>query len=753
MGLCDRERCLLDLPAGLSPPGTAVRGGGMSQKMATKKILIVDFDQNSLAALQEKLSNEGFEVVTATDGQAGWNMYKNESPDLVLMEAMLPKVHGFELCQRITSEPSFQAKVFVMTGVYKDHVYRTEALRTYGASEYFEKPLNMARLLDSIGAVLGRPEPEPVQDVQPEPEPVPFVQPDPEPVPVVRPEPVMVEARKREKPRSDEDRFSLPADLDQLARAIPKIRKPAPARREKASEARLESPADERLMSDMAEPVPDPKKPAERVGSDNGNGHEGADIGQFLKSAPAGREIEKDKVKVPRPAPQPPAPPAPAVEKPAAVKPIVAKPVLEKPKPAPTPVPEFGFSMPEPAAKNTLMPGDPGSDISPILRPTKPRPQAPPGAPKAFVPKPPVMSAFQPKPPRPAEKPRPEPARPEPIKREPVRPEPVRHEPAKHKPARPEVKVPKIAPTSSGDIIERQEIFKHIGETKEKKGFPKLVFVAIDLVAIAVAAFLILRPKPAARPGQKLMASQTSAQAKVPVKPVVKPPHPVVKAEPVKPAAKKAELAPEAEGIVDPALISAAGPPLNPTTAEGSDNPPKTASSARAQNDVSVAKTETSAPPARTEAKPPATATAEPLRTADPGLKVMPPPAAAPAKKGDLVDLDSVTTPPELVKKVNPVYPPDAQARGIEGSITVNALINEKGKVIDTSILKGITDDLGLGKAAETALRKWKFEPARKDGVAVKVWMSFVIVFNADEIIPAPRNNWYDRTAGSFAWR
>jgi two-component system response regulator ResD len=102
--------------------------------MGMKKILVIDYDQGSLASLQGILSREGYQVVTASDGQAGWEKFNKESPDLVLMEAMLPKVHGFELCQRITSDRNSLTPVFIMTGVYKDRVYRTEALRTYGAS-------------------------------------------------------------------------------------------------------------------------------------------------------------------------------------------------------------------------------------------------------------------------------------------------------------------------------------------------------------------------------------------------------------------------------------------------------------------------------------------------------------------------------------------------------------------------------------------------------------------------------------------
>ena len=107
-------------------------------------------------------------------------------------------------------------------------------------------------------------------------------------------------------------------------------------------------------------------------------------------------------------------------------------------------------------------------------------------------------------------------------------------------------------------------------------------------------------------------------------------------------------------------------------------------------------------------------------------------PAAPPVNEGDLVELSAANEPPKLVKSVEPVYPVTAQRLGIGGSITVNALIDEKGSVIDTGILKGIQDDKGLGRAAETAVKKWKFQPARKNGVAVKVWKPFVIAFKAD---------------------
>ncbi|MGZ7065127.1 MAG: energy transducer TonB, partial [Candidatus Aminicenantales bacterium] len=105
--------------------------------------------------------------------------------------------------------------------------------------------------------------------------------------------------------------------------------------------------------------------------------------------------------------------------------------------------------------------------------------------------------------------------------------------------------------------------------------------------------------------------------------------------------------------------------------------------------------------------------------------------AAAKANPGDLVDLAAADEQPKVQKSVDPVYPTQASRFGKEGSVTVNALIDETGSVINIGILKGLKDDMGLEKAAADAVRKWKFQPAKKDGVNVKVWKPVVITFKA----------------------
>ena len=348
-----------------------------------KKILIIDYDQNSLTSLQGTFSAQRYQVVTAADGQTGWDKYNKESPDLVLMEAMLPKVHGFELCQRITSERNSQATVFIMTGVYKDRVYRTEALRTYGASEYFEKPLKMTELLASVEAVLGKPEPRPAE-ARPAPQPQAPAPGAAQRAHALPAEPKPAEAR-RSKSKNDDSIFDLPEDLDRLSREMPKGRKPAPARPDPEAEQRFEAIADQLLKTVIVESSAAKTvqpKPAGGNGNGNGNGG-GAEIDQFLKSALAGLDLSKEKVKVAKPAPQP---PAPVREKPAA-PPVRLAPPEPKPTPPPAPrPPERSFTpapapkapektyTPPPAAdmKKTLTPGDPGSDVSPFFprRPT-----------------------------------------------------------------------------------------------------------------------------------------------------------------------------------------------------------------------------------------------------------------------------------------------------------------------------------------------------------------------------------------------
>jgi protein TonB len=84
--------------------------------------------------------------------------------------------------------------------------------------------------------------------------------------------------------------------------------------------------------------------------------------------------------------------------------------------------------------------------------------------------------------------------------------------------------------------------------------------------------------------------------------------------------------------------------------------------------------------------------------------------------------------PPVPLSPIRPKYPEISQEAGIEGTVVVQVFVNEKGRVTETAILRGIPDS-GLDEAAIKAIEKVKFRPARKGNKKVGVWMSIPVNF------------------------
>ncbi len=122
--------------------------------MSEKKILLIDYDAPVWRKLVKQLKTNRYHVVKATDGQAGYDAFISEKPDLVVLEAMLPKMHGFDLCQKISRESQGRVPVIIVTGLYKGPKYRQEALNGLGASDFFEKPLDPVAFLAAVKRLL-----------------------------------------------------------------------------------------------------------------------------------------------------------------------------------------------------------------------------------------------------------------------------------------------------------------------------------------------------------------------------------------------------------------------------------------------------------------------------------------------------------------------------------------------------------------------------------------------------------------------
>ncbi|HOE14620.1 MAG: response regulator [Candidatus Saccharicenans sp.] len=134
--------------------------------MPEKKILVVDYDQSSLESLTRILKDLKVQVIQATDGAQAYDLFKEEKPDLVILEAILPKLHGFDLTKKISQESKGTVPVIIITGLYKGPQYKHEAMTNLGASEYLEKPVNPEVLLEAVNRLLAAE--EDIEDVLPD---------------------------------------------------------------------------------------------------------------------------------------------------------------------------------------------------------------------------------------------------------------------------------------------------------------------------------------------------------------------------------------------------------------------------------------------------------------------------------------------------------------------------------------------------------------------------------------------------------
>ena len=522
--------------------------------MGKKKILVVDFDQEFLQLLSQFLSNEGFSVSTAADGSAGLESCKAEKPDLIITEAMLPKLHGFELCSRVTHSATRKIPVIILTGVYKDTIYKTEALRTFGASAYFEKPLDPKDLLLSIRKVLGL---------------------------------------------SSEPGKSVNALDEAIMESL-------------ASAPKAQGPPGLQLQT---ESHPTAKKGKKDLGQD--------EIDNMLQSTLAefGLKTEKKKTSV------------------------------EAPKPKST------VQDPVPAMK--FVPAAP----KPVSHPDLPTPKATPA----------------PIPPLPKEK-------------------------------KPDV--PTLTP-AFGEFL----------ETKRRPFSPQIFGAVAGVIILMSATVLFLKPgrsnshrqevappisdgtalKTTAPPAGELQALDREDAAAGLKKPVKTPADTKAQKPPVN---KPVEAPPQAVEDIKP-IIPDSGSPFQLQVPDSAGR--ETASDqAAAVGDALISQAQEPSPGE----------SADPLAA----------PAVKP-KAGDLVPIGDVDILPQVLKGAEPAYPPAGLSMRVEGSVTVNALVSETGDVLQTNVVRGVSGALGFNKAAEAAVRKWKFSPAEKGGVKVRVWKLITVNF------------------------
>ncbi len=117
------------------------------------KILVVEDEPNMVAGLRDNFEFEGYEVITARDGVEGLQQALEGSPDLVVLDVMMPRLSGLEVCRQLRAKrPSIPIIMLTARGQEVDKVVGLEL----GADDYVTKPFSIRELLARVKAILRR---------------------------------------------------------------------------------------------------------------------------------------------------------------------------------------------------------------------------------------------------------------------------------------------------------------------------------------------------------------------------------------------------------------------------------------------------------------------------------------------------------------------------------------------------------------------------------------------------------------------
>ncbi|HOT29487.1 MAG TPA: response regulator [Candidatus Ozemobacteraceae bacterium] len=121
--------------------------------MERNKILVADDEPHILRVVKDKLANAGFSVVTASNGEEALESARREKPALVLLDVMMPKMNGFDVCRALRAEAEFKSVPILLLTARGQEIDRHMGLDA-GASEYITKPFSPRELLATVQAQL-----------------------------------------------------------------------------------------------------------------------------------------------------------------------------------------------------------------------------------------------------------------------------------------------------------------------------------------------------------------------------------------------------------------------------------------------------------------------------------------------------------------------------------------------------------------------------------------------------------------------
>jgi DNA-binding response OmpR family regulator len=121
--------------------------------MSERKVLVVDDEENIIQILEFSIAAEGYEVVTASNGEEAIEKARKEQPNLIILDIMMPKVDGYEACRVIKSNP-LTKKIPVILLTAKGREIDKRLGFEVGAADYIVKPFSPSKLIEKINEYL-----------------------------------------------------------------------------------------------------------------------------------------------------------------------------------------------------------------------------------------------------------------------------------------------------------------------------------------------------------------------------------------------------------------------------------------------------------------------------------------------------------------------------------------------------------------------------------------------------------------------
>lgn len=124
----------------------------------SKLVLVVDDDPDLVEAISMKLESKDYQVAKAYDGIEAWDRIQEQRPDLIILDVMMPRKNGYELCDEIKNNPEYQDITVILLTAVGSAVTSTKYSHQDGmstlADDYIAKPIDLDKLMSMVGDYL-----------------------------------------------------------------------------------------------------------------------------------------------------------------------------------------------------------------------------------------------------------------------------------------------------------------------------------------------------------------------------------------------------------------------------------------------------------------------------------------------------------------------------------------------------------------------------------------------------------------------